>query len=101
MYYYEGEEIGTVEDAKEAILASNVLTRELIMEYVFTFDEEHAKDVICSVALGNYSTDRASMVDDALTYLSDMWLDHGGWNQVKGECEALGDFEDENWVCLE
>ena len=97
MYYYKGKELGTFKEAKEAILGSNLLTRELIMEYVFTFDEEYAKDVICSVAMEDYSIDSESMVDDALTYLSDMWLDHGGWNQVKGECEALGDFKYENW----
>ena len=101
MYYYQGKKIGTFKEAKEAILYSNSLTRELIMEFVFTFDEEQAKDVICSVVMGDYSIDRASMVDDALTYLSDMWLDRGGWTQVQGECEALGDFEYENWEELE
>ena len=97
MYYHIGKEIGTLEEAKSYVLADKNRIWSLLGSFLEAFEEDELQDYILNLVMDEFIIDKASLVGDALTYLSDTWLDHGGWNQVKGDREMLGDFEYENW----
>lgn len=98
MYYYKNKAIGTQGEAKEYILTDRDLVRELIEAYLYDgFDDGYIREwIVDMIADGMAITDEC-LVDYALSYMEDIWMSAGGWNQVKGDRASLGDFEYENW----
>lgn len=98
MYYHIGKKIGTYEEAKRYILSDKNRIWSLLGSFLEEgFEEDELQDYILSLVMEGYPIYKTSLVNDALTYLADLWVAEGGWNQVKGDRASLGDFEYENW----
>lgn len=98
MYYYKNEKIGTLEEAKRYILSKRRLVREISEAYLYNdgCDERYFREWVVDMVVKGGLTDEV-IVDYALSYMEDIWMSAGGWNQVKGDRASLGDFEYENW----
>ena len=97
MYYYEGMEIGTFEDAKKYVLADKNRIWSLLGSYLETFEEKDLQYYFLNMVMEEIPIDKASLVGDALTYLSDLWIGGEDRDQAWEDCSSLGDFEYENW----
>ena len=97
MYYHIGKEIGTYKEAKKYVLADKNRIWSLLGSFLEAFDEEELHYYFLNMVMEEIPIDKASLVDDALTYMEDMWLDEGGWSQLQGDRFSMGDFEYENW----
>ena len=98
MYYYEGKELGTIMEAKEKIMADKDMACSLIDAYLFNaFNERYLREMVVDTTVFGRGLTMEWLVEDALQHLENMWLDEGGWSQLKGDRASLGDFEYENW----
>ena len=74
MYYYKGEKIGTLEEAKRYILSKRRLVREISEAYLYNdgCDERYFREWVVDMVVKGGLTDEV-IVDYALSYLEDMW----------------------------
>ena len=73
-FYYKNREIGTLEEAKEYILSSRALTRELAEAYLYdSIYEGYLLEWVVDMVVDEGGLTDEIIIDFALLYLDDMW----------------------------
>lgn len=103
MYYYNGKKIGIKKDATDWLLThAPDIVKDLVCEWMNEIYEEPMEDLVWDLLNGSYrGWQERDFVYAALTYLADVWLDMGGWNQPRGTEANLDVISYEDWEELE